>query len=92
MPEEPQSPFESIEDTQEFLELLQEVIRETAAGVLKQVEDSQNTAYRQRLEGLQAMHYKLTRMESHVDICIQLIADLRTIRQMLDSGPAEETS
>jgi hypothetical protein len=92
LPEEPQSPFESIEDTQEFLELLQEVIRETAAGVLERVEDPQSAANRQRLEALQTMHYKLTRIESHVDACIRLIADLRTLRKMLDGGPAEETS
>jgi hypothetical protein len=75
------TPFDSVENTQEYFHLLSETLQE----VKKEIEgdlaaESKGT---RRLEALQLVLFKLQKLEEHVKTSSRLLNDLRTLRRLL---------
>jgi F0F1-type ATP synthase membrane subunit b/b' len=73
------TPFESIESTQEFVELLLDAIREAGEEVQKDMEDAEE----RRREALLLVSHKLEKLSQHVSSSRRILNDLRTLRRLL---------
>ncbi len=76
-------PFESIEDTQEFIELLTDAIGQAAREVQEETEQAHRSSQPRRAEAFQLAHYKLEQLALHVRKSRRIMNDLRMIRRML---------
>jgi F0F1-type ATP synthase membrane subunit b/b' len=73
------TPFESIESTQEFMELLLEAIDDASEEVQKDMEDAEE----RRREALLLVSHKLEKLSQHVTSSRRILNDLRTLRRLL---------
>lgn len=78
-------PFESIEDTQEFVALLENSIEEAIAEVRSELEIAQAEAQARRVEALSLALYKLGNLGVHIGKSRRILNDLRSIRRLLSS-------
>jgi hypothetical protein len=91
--DEPETPFDSVESAQQFVELLAEAIEEARGEVDAAVEVPQAE---RRLEALRLVSFKLSRLSLHMAASRRLLNDLRTLRRLLlaerdfESEPPEE--
>jgi hypothetical protein len=79
----PASPFESIENSQEYVGLLAEVIQETRAAVEEEIRLATDDGAERRREALALVAYKLGQLQVHVNNSRRLLNDLRTLRRLL---------
>jgi hypothetical protein len=86
--DEPETPFESVESAQQFVELLVEVIEEARRDVDAAVAVPQPE---RRLQALQLVSFKLAKLAVHMETGRRLLNDLRTLRRLLlsERGPEE---
>jgi hypothetical protein len=80
------NPFGSIESAQEFLRLLAEAVQEAQATFPDDVADSEpvdEQSRARRLEAMQLVSYKLTKLAEHVHGSRSVLNDLRTLRRLL---------
>ena len=89
----PETPFDTVESAQQFVELLVEAIEEAR----REVDDSMDAAQpERRLQALQLVSFKLAKLSGHMEISRRLLNDLRTLRRLLlserspDAEPPEE--
>jgi hypothetical protein len=79
----PSTPFDSVENTQEYfrflLETLAEVTREIEGDIAVAVEVNSP----RRVEALRLVQFKLQKLEEHVKASSRLLNDLRTLRRLL---------
>jgi signal transduction histidine kinase len=84
-----QTPFESIENAQEYLRLLSEEV----ALVLREIEDDRteaaSSAQSRRLDALHLVCYKLQRLSHHVDSSRRILNDLRLLRRLFERDSAK---
>lgn len=90
MPGSPGNPFQSIEGTQEFLFLMLESIRETAANIAAEEIERREAGQDRHADALRLIQYKLDRLQWHTSQSGRLLNDLRSLRRLLygerDSG------
>lgn len=77
------TPFDSIEDSLEYISLLRETIETSKRSVEAQALAAQAEGAARRLEAIQLVAYKLDRLAWHVDGSRRILNDLRTLRRLL---------
>lgn len=93
MGDQPETPFDSVENAQQFVELLAEAIEEARGEVDAAIEAPQEE---RRLEALRLVSFKLSRLSLHMAASRRVLNDLRTLRRLLlaerayESEPPEE--
>jgi hypothetical protein len=76
-------PFDSIEDSLEYIGLLREAVQTSKRSVESQAAGAQAEGAARRLEALQLVAYKLDRLAWHIDGSRRILNDLRTLRRLL---------
>ncbi len=87
MGDEPETPFDSVESAQQFVELLVESIEEARRDVDAAISAPQPE---RRLQALQLVSFKLAKLAVHMETGRRLLNDLRTLRRLLLSERAPE--
>lgn len=83
MNETPHSPFDSIEGTKEYVELMLEAIEETKAEVEADIAAARANGAARRAEGLILVSHKLDRLSHHIGTSRRILNDLRMLRRLL---------
>ena len=76
-------PFDSIEDSLEYIGLLRDTIETSKRAVEAQAVAAQAEGAARRLEAIQLVAYKLDRLAWHIDGSRRILNDLRTLRRLL---------
>jgi hypothetical protein len=77
------TPFDSIEDSLEYIGLLRDAIEKSKRSVEAQAIAAQAEGAARRLEAIQLVAYKLDRLAWHIDGSRRILNDLRTLRRLL---------
>ena len=77
------TPFESIENAQEYLELLDEVILEAQEDVEDDGRKETDSASAGRKDALRLIGYNLEKLAHHIKCSRRILNDLRTLRRLL---------
>ena len=80
---QPETPFDNIEGSHEYVRLLSEAIAEALAEVEADVELASVSGAERRKQALQLVHFKLTRLQAHMVSSGRLLNDLRSLRRLL---------
>ena len=93
LPDGFQSPFDNIENAQDYLVLLNEAVEEARQNVSADLTSEANVRSPRRLEAVRLALYKLEKLEQHIKSSRRLLNDLRTLRRLLFEERTEaETS
>ncbi len=79
---QPETPFDSLESTHEYVALLLETIRDAKAELAVDLSEKTPQPER-RLEALRLVQYKLEKLDVHLQASRRLLNDLRTLRRLL---------
>ena len=91
---DPETPFDSIEGSQEYVALLAEAIEEARTDVDADIEVAIAEGAERRREALQLVGYNLAKLTMHITTSRRILNDLRTLRRLLlaerqaESAPA----
>lgn len=77
------TPFDSIEGTLEYIDLLRETIQTTKNDIQKEIARARSERAERRLEALHLVIYKVEQLSRHIDTSQRLLNDLRTLRRLL---------
>ncbi len=77
------TPFDSIESSHHYIELLIEAIAEAQVDVSAEVALAEADDADRRLEALQLVNYKLARLHQQMTSSGRLLNDLRSLRRLL---------
>jgi formiminotetrahydrofolate cyclodeaminase len=77
------TPFDSVENTQEYFGLLSETLQEVKQEIDRDITVASEARQLRRLEALRLVHFKLKKLEDHVKVSSLLLNDLRTLRRLL---------
>ncbi len=78
-----QTPFDSVENAQQYIRLLLETIAEAKNDIASDLGAAKNTNSDRRLQALQIIQFKLDKLEQHLKTSSRLLNDLRTLRRLL---------
>lgn len=81
--ERPETPFDSIESAQQFVELLCEAIEEARAEIEEQLRCSTAPGEARRRQALQVIAYNLGKLSQHMGASRRILNDLRSLRRLL---------
>ena len=79
----PATPFDSVENAQEYFRLLCETLAEVNVEIGKEIANATQSNSTRRVEALQLVLYKTQKLEEHVKAGSRLLRDLRTLRRLL---------
>jgi len=77
------TPFDSVENTQEYFGLLSETLVEVKQEIDRDIAAAAEAKQSRRLEALRLVHFKLQKLEDNVNASSLLLNDLRTLRRLL---------
>ncbi len=80
---EPETPFDSIESAQQFVELLCEAIEEARREVDEEIARATGGGEERRKQALQLVAYNLAKLAMHMETSRRILNDLRTLRRLL---------
>jgi hypothetical protein len=80
---DPETPFDSIEGSQEYVSLLAEAIDEARKDVDADVAVAIAEGADRRIEALQLVSYNLAKLTLHITTSRRILNDLRTLRRLL---------
>jgi hypothetical protein len=80
---DPETPFDSIEDSQEYVALLAEAIEEARKDVDADIAIAIADGAERRREALQLVGYNLAKLTLHITTSRRILNDLRTLRRLL---------
>ena len=78
-----QTPFDSIENSHEYVAMLAEAITEAQADVDAEIRISQREHAQRKTEALQLVSYKLLKLQTHMATSRRILNDLRSLRILL---------
>lgn len=78
-----ETPFDSIEGSQEYVSLLAEAIEEARKDVGADIAEALGEGADRRTEALQLVSYNLAKLELHITTSRRILNDLRTLRRLL---------
>jgi hypothetical protein len=78
-----QTPFDSVENAQAYIQLLIETLAEAKKEVAADAAASRSARSERRLQALRLVEYKLHRLEHHLTISGRMLNDLRRLRRLL---------
>ena len=89
-----QTPFDSIENAQQYIKLLVETVAEARRDIDDQVTAATDQMSHRRLQALQMVQLNLEKLERHLTLSSRTLNDLRTLRRLLleERQAAEVTS
>ena len=90
---QPETPFDSIEGSHEYVAMLAEAIAEALRDVQADVAAAEKEGAERRKEGLLLVSYNLAKLDLHITTSRRILNDLRTLRRLLLSErgqPADE--
>jgi hypothetical protein len=80
---DPETPFDSIEGSQEYVALLAEAIEEARKDVDADIAVALAEGAERRTEALQLVNYNLAKLSLHITTSRRILNDLRTLRRLL---------
>ena len=83
MSHRPETPFDSIESSHEYVSLLAEAIEATIAEVDADIALAAADGAARRVEALQLVNFKLARLAGNMTGSRRILNDLRTLRRLL---------
>ena len=78
-----QTPFDSIENDQDYVRLLLETILEARKDVEEDMAVAVNATSERRMEALRVVQFKLEKLEQHLRSSSRTLNDLRSLRRLL---------
>lgn len=78
-----QTPFDSVENAQQYIRLLAEAIAEAKTEIAADLASATEAGLQRRLQALQIVQFKLDKLEHHLKTSGRLLNDLRTLRRLL---------
>ena len=85
MSDQPETPFDSIEGSYQYVDMLAEAIAEAKRDVEAEVELAEKENADRRKQGLLLVSYNLAKLEGHMTTSRRILNDLRTLRRVLMS-------
>jgi hypothetical protein len=79
----PETPFDSIEGSHEYVALLAETIEEARKDVEADIAQAIEDRAERRKEALQLISYNLAKLSFHMTTSRRILNDLRTLRRLL---------
>jgi hypothetical protein len=79
----PETPFDNIESSHEYVSLLAAAVEEAIAEVKADIALANADGASRRVEALQLVHFNLTRLNSNMGSSRRILNDLRTLRRLL---------
>jgi hypothetical protein len=79
----PATPFDSVENTQEYFRVLSETLQEVQREIDGDIAAAAELKLSRRVEALRLVLFKLQKLEEHVKASSRLLNDLRTLRRLL---------
>ena len=83
MSTEPETPFDSIEGSYQYVDMLSDAITEARRDVEAEVALAEKENADRRKQGLLLVSYNLAKLESHMTTSRRILNDLRTLRRVL---------
>jgi hypothetical protein len=77
------TPFDSVENTQEYFKLLAETLLELESEIEGELRAAHAAKSVRRVEALHLVSFKLRKLEEHLKACSPLLNDLRSLRRLL---------
>ncbi len=78
-----ETPFDNIESSHEYVDLLAEAIQEARQDVDAEIGLASTEPAERRLKALQLVAYNLAKLETHMTRSRRILNDLRTLRRLL---------
>jgi hypothetical protein len=79
----PETPFDSIEGSYQYVDMLAEAIEEARREVEQEVALAEKEQAERKKQGLLLVSYNLAKLESHITTSRRILNDLRTLRRVL---------
>ncbi|MGH9720678.1 MAG: hypothetical protein ACRD8O_10730 [Bryobacteraceae bacterium] len=83
MPYEPETPFDSIEGSYQYVDMLAEATAEARQDVEGEISVAESDKAERRKQALLLISYNLAKLESHIKASRRILNDLRTLRRLL---------
>ena len=80
---QPETPFDSIEGSHEYVAMLAEAIAEALRDVQADVAAAEREGAERRKQGLLLVSYNLAKLDLHITTSRRILNDLRTLRRLL---------
>jgi hypothetical protein len=87
----PQTPFDSVENAQQYVRLLIETVAEAHAEIAADLGSLAQSDSERRVQALQIVQFKLEKLEQLLQNSSRLLNDLRTLRRLLFDERHEPT-
>jgi hypothetical protein len=87
-----QTPFDSVENAQQYVRLLVEAIAEARNEIAADLDATVTVKPDRRVEALRVVQFKLDKLEQHLRTSSRLLNDLRTLRRLLFDERPEATA
>jgi hypothetical protein len=87
-----QTPFDTVENAQQYVRLLVEAIAEAKGEIEADLGAATKAKSERRLQALQIVQFKLDKLEHHLKTSSRLLNDLRTLRRLLLDERPEPTA
>ena len=84
-----QTPFDSVENAQAYIQLLIETLIEAKREVAEDAASAEAARSGRRLQALRLVEYKLHRLEHHLTVSGRMLNDLRRLRRLFLDETAE---
>ena len=78
-----ETPFDSVENAQQYVRLLVETIAEAKSEIEADLSAAVTAKSQRRVQALQIVQFKLGKLERHLQASSRLLNDLRTLRRLL---------
>ena len=89
---QPETPFDSLEGSHEYVALLAEAIAEAHRDVRADIAAAEKEGAERRQQGLLLVSYNLSKLELHIRTSRRILNDLRTLRRLLLSERGQPAS
>lgn len=80
---QPETPFDSIEGSHEYVAMLAEAIAEALRDVQADIAAAEKEGAERRKQGLLLVSYNMAKLELHIRTSRRILNDLRTLRRLL---------
>lgn len=93
-----QTPFDSVENAQQYVRLLVETIAEAKNEISADLDLAAKAKLERRVQAMQIVQFKLDKLEQHLKTSSRLLNDLRSLRRLLleerplDDRPLDDQS
>jgi vacuolar-type H+-ATPase subunit H len=87
-----ETPFDNIENAQQYIRLLVEAVEEARAEVDDQLQTATQSGPARRRDALQIAQYKLEKLQQHLHSSGRALNDLRSLRRLLLEERAAQES